>query len=55
MIGGSSGIGTELVKNLSETVDHVFATYYTHSGYSDRQKLKYNYLDVLSEQIDFDY
>ena len=52
IVGGSSGIGLQLVQNLA--TDHrVFATF-CNSQPSQIQNVTYAHLDVLNEQLDND-
>lgn len=53
VIGGSSGIGLQLVKNLS--LNHqVFATY-NQTVSTDFENVKYHSLNVLDDQFDFNW
>ena len=53
VIGGSSGIGKELVKLLESEEANVIATY-NKNKIDDRRNVKYIKLDVLAEQLDLD-
>ncbi len=54
VIGGSSGIGRELSLMLSRNGDNVFATY-NNSEQANDKNLTYNKLNVLDEDLNFDY
>lgn len=54
IIGGSSGIGKELAHSLSSDDINVYATY-NNNKQNDENNLKYNQLNVLNENFDFDY
>jgi NAD(P)-dependent dehydrogenase (short-subunit alcohol dehydrogenase family) len=54
IIGGSSGIGKEVVNLLESEGANVIATYNTNQ-IEDRLKVKYISLDVKSDQLDLDH
>jgi NAD(P)-dependent dehydrogenase (short-subunit alcohol dehydrogenase family) len=54
IIGGSSGIGEEITKELSQKGNSVYASYKNNPKES-KQDLQYFYLDVLSSQHDFSF
>lgn len=51
IIGGSSGIGKELVKLLKEQGDHIFATYNKNFVEDSPKTVKYQKFDVLNDTI----
>jgi len=53
VVGGSSGIGAELVKTLAESGNSVYATYQENKRESS-STVHFNYLNVL-EEIDLSY
>lgn len=53
IIGGSSGIGKEVVNLLENENTNVFATYYKNQ-IDDRLQVKYIQLDVKSNELDLD-
>tara|TARA_B100000809_G_scaffold39367_1_gene34455 strand:- start:3098 stop:3793 length:696 start_codon:yes stop_codon:yes gene_type:complete len=53
IIGGSSGIGKELVSLLEEQGNNIIATYNTNAV-QDRKNVKYIKLDVTSDSLDLD-
>ena len=53
IIGGSSGIGKELVDLLEEQGANVFTTY-NRNKIEDRQNVNYIKLDVLSDSLNLD-
>lgn len=53
IVGGSSGIGAELVNILEENQDGVYATYHTNSRES-RANVHYIPFDVMNDEIDPD-
>lgn len=55
VIGGSSGIGKQLVKLLSAQGHRVFATYNTHQTSSDSDLVSYHHLDVKQEELDLGF
>jgi NAD(P)-dependent dehydrogenase (short-subunit alcohol dehydrogenase family) len=54
VIGGSSGIGKEIAKELSKNGNQVYASYHKNIQESD-QNLQYFYLDVLEPQQDLSF
>ena len=54
IIGGSSGIGEEITKELSRNGNKVFASYKTNEKNSDIN-LQYFYLDVLNSEQDLSF
>jgi len=54
IIGGSSGIGLELVKRLENGDTKIISTYHTHP-IQDRQNVKYIRLDVISDLLNMNY
>jgi NAD(P)-dependent dehydrogenase (short-subunit alcohol dehydrogenase family) len=54
VIGGSSGIGEETAKELSQHGNHVFASYKKNVKVSN-QTLQYFFLDVLAAEHDFSF
>lgn len=54
IIGGSSGIGNELVNQLSTEGNRIFATYNTNKQ-EDNSNTNYYKLDVLQDDFNFDY
>lgn len=53
VIGGSSGIGAELVQILANSSDKVFATYHKNQQ-PNRQNVQYQKLDVLNDTLNID-
>lgn len=52
VIGGSSGIGREIVSQLSLEGNRVFATYHTNKNYEEFQNTTYHQYEVgVSELI----
>ena len=51
IIGGSSGIGAELVQTLADASHQVFATYYKTQS-ANRQNVHYQKLDVRNDTLD---
>ncbi len=51
IIGGSSGIGKSLSKNLSKE-GKIFATYYSKTLEEDDSGIDYQFLDVTADEID---
>ena len=51
IIGGSSGIGLQLVKQLSESGHQVFATFNKTQPQTNTQGIRYEHLDVLGENV----
>ncbi|MEI7626883.1 MAG: SDR family oxidoreductase [Bacteroidota bacterium] len=54
IIGGSSGIGEEITKELSQNGNNVFASYKNNAKNSDIN-LQYFYLDVLNSEQDLSF
>ncbi len=52
VIGGSSGIGRELVKILAEQGDRIFATYHHTSPEERSENLIFQKFDVLNDTLD---
>lgn len=52
IIGGSSGIGKELVKLLREKGDNILATYNSNKVESDSENVNYQKFDVLNDTLD---
>ncbi|MHA6281166.1 SDR family NAD(P)-dependent oxidoreductase [Salinimicrobium sp. CAU 1759] len=52
IIGGSSGIGKELVKKLSDQGNNIFATYHQHVVEESSENVKYQKFDVLNDMLD---
>ena len=52
IIGGSSGIGKELVKILAEQGEKVFATYNQNLVEESSENIKYQKFDVLKDTLD---
>ncbi|HEU4576142.1 MAG TPA: SDR family oxidoreductase [Chitinophagaceae bacterium] len=55
IVGGSSGIGKQLVQQLEQDNYRVFATYYKQSPASTNSSSSYHYCNVLDESIDTAY
>ena len=55
IIGGSSGIGLQLAKQLSENEDNVIATYCSAKPERPFAKVEYHFLDVLQSEQHFDF
>ncbi|KXX69395.1 SDR family NAD(P)-dependent oxidoreductase [Flammeovirga sp. SJP92] len=53
VIGGSSGIGRAVVKQLSDKGHEVFATYNTTSPLDDYSNVQFFPLNILDETLDF--
>ncbi len=51
VVGGSSGIGAQIVKDLESNNHFVYTTYHTHPQTS-REKVKYHALDVTKDQFE---
>ena len=51
VIGGSSGIGKSLSNILSKHAN-VTATYYSNADSNDTTKINYQFLDVMSDEVD---
>lgn len=54
IIGGSSGIGKELVNLLKEQGATIFATYYKNVVENSIENIRYQKFDVLSDTLDLD-
>ncbi|NOU61180.1 SDR family NAD(P)-dependent oxidoreductase [Marinifilum caeruleilacunae] len=55
IIGGSSGIGKELLKLLSESGHQVFATYFKNVVKKEIPNVEFQQLDVLDEDLNLDF
>lgn len=55
IIGGSSGIGAQLVKQLLQSGHKVWATYNKSQPQEGGEYVSYHHLDVLSESFDFSF
>jgi len=55
IVGASSGIGQKLALKLSEEGKKIFATYCKNKPESENEFIDYNYLNVLDENLSFDY
>ena len=55
IIGGSSGIGLQLVRLLSENKCKVIATYCKNKPEEQPANVKYHFLDVLNPEKQFDF
>jgi NAD(P)-dependent dehydrogenase (short-subunit alcohol dehydrogenase family) len=55
IIGGSSGIGLQLAKQLAEEGINVLATYNKTQFENSKPGISYHHLDVLSEKIDLGF
>lgn len=55
IVGGSSGIGLNLVEKLATQGHRVYATYHTHPMPSIHQQVEYHHLDVLEENNAMDF
>jgi NAD(P)-dependent dehydrogenase (short-subunit alcohol dehydrogenase family) len=55
VIGGSSGIGQQLVETLAASGNNVLSTYCKHETTSSNGNVKYHYLDVLAEEWNLDF
>ncbi|RNI22492.1 SDR family NAD(P)-dependent oxidoreductase [Rufibacter latericius] len=55
IIGGSSGIGKELVHLLSKEKHGVFATYHQHPLQAETSETEYHFLDVREPELDLTF
>lgn len=55
VVGGSSGIGQELTKQLAEEGNQVYATWYKDEISEKEENIQYNYLNVLNDEIDVEF
>ncbi|NND31561.1 MAG: SDR family oxidoreductase [Saprospiraceae bacterium] len=55
IVGGSSGIGYQLVQSLDKNDHQVFATYHSNKMVSDETNLQYHPLDVTGDSVSFNY
>ena len=55
IIGGSSGIGQELVSQLAGSGKQVIATFNTNKPVSESQGISYHHLNVLDETLSVDF
>ncbi len=55
IVGGSSGIGKQLVKILSQQGHRVYATYHTHITSTDSDLVSFHHLDVRQEELDLNF
>lgn len=55
IIGASSGIGKTLAESLAKSGHSVFATYFKHPLVAEIKGLSYNFLDVIEENLVFDF
>lgn len=55
IIGGSSGIGKTLAKNLSEAGNQVFATYLKNEVNDANSQVEYHSLDITQSEFNFEY
>jgi len=55
VIGGSSGIGLQVVNDLAAEGHRVYATYYTHETLSSLNHVSYYALNVLDEKPSLDF
>ena len=55
VIGGSSGIGLQVVNDLAAEGHRVYATYYTHETLSSLNHVSYHALNVLDEKPSLDF
>lgn len=52
IIGGSSGIGKQLVQNLAQEGHHIFATFHRNKVEGSTENVTYHKFDVLKEDLD---
>ncbi len=55
IIGASSGIGKKLAEQLVDSGHRVYATYYKNKPVTNPGSVEYHYLNVLDENIQFDF
>ena len=55
VVGASSGIGKELAKQLSESGNQVYATFFKNETVSSNDNLSFYSLNVLDENISLDF
>ena len=55
VIGASSGIGKEITRQLVASNHRVIGTYYNDLVESDQPGLEYHYLNVMDEELNFDF
>jgi NAD(P)-dependent dehydrogenase (short-subunit alcohol dehydrogenase family) len=55
IIGGSSGIGQQLAKQLSENNNHVFATFNKNKPEQQFSNIEFHYLNVMEDSISLDF
>lgn len=55
IIGGSSGIGKKLAKNLNQSGNRVFATYFNNDVKNSVDGIEYQPLDATLDNLSFDY
>jgi short-subunit dehydrogenase len=54
VIGGSSGMGAAITKQLSASANQVYASYYTHEQ-TNEAHIQYFYLNVMEETLSLDF
>lgn len=55
IIGGSSGIGQELANQLSQTGNHIIATYNKNEPKNEKPDIDFHPLNVLEETFSLDF
>lgn len=55
IIGGSSGIGLNLVKQLSDAGNQIIATYFKNSHFSEIENVDFHFLNVLDDELNLDF